>query len=100
MTRRWKDRQGVLAPDDLRRLEAWASLYPTWVISRREDGAWVAARRRALTPAEEQAGLTARLTAATLAKLGWLLADQDHRSMLTRPWLISVRAPAAPDPRP
>ncbi|RJL21200.1 hypothetical protein [Bailinhaonella thermotolerans] len=89
MSRWWDDPAVIMAPEDLRRLDAMAALYPGWEITRRTDKTWAADRRCGLTQRQEDGGLVARLTAESLAELGRMLAEQERRATNGRLWLIA-----------
>ncbi|RJL35836.1 hypothetical protein [Bailinhaonella thermotolerans] len=89
MTRWWNDPELAIAPEDLRRLDAMAALYPGWEITRRADKTWVAERRFPLPRQQEGDELAGQLAAGSLAELGGLVAGQERRASSARLWLIA-----------
>ncbi|RJL33372.1 hypothetical protein [Bailinhaonella thermotolerans] len=90
MTRWWNDPKITLAPEDLRRLEALAALYPHWVITRHPDRTWMAMRSTPPPRWQRERGLVAGFSHASLARLAESLAEQDRLASTLRPGL---RAP-------
>ncbi|WP_147425414.1 hypothetical protein [Bailinhaonella thermotolerans] len=84
MMRWWDDPEIVLAPEDLRRLEALAALYPHWAVTRRPDRTWVASRLSPPAQRQREQGIVGELAHASLARVSERLAEQDRLASALR----------------